>query len=769
MKTFFAVLCLVCGIVSSTWANGLIVVDEPVDMPRLLPPPPHPPFPSHRPLPPRPIHRLLPLDLKRQQVEVQIKDQIATTQVLQVFENNTSLRFEGTFLFPLPAGAHVNDFSMEINGAQVPAELLDATKARQIYEDIVRKALDPALFEYAGRGLFKVRIFPIEPHSTKEVRIRYSELLPKDGAVIRYAYPLDTAKYSLKPIPDFTMKIEVEASPDRVLKTVYSPSHEIEVKRKDERHAVLGLETEKMAVDEDFQLYLSHRAKDGSPVDLDFLTFHEKGADEPGHFLLLVTPPAWDQKAKPLPKDAIFVFDSSGSMKGEKMEQARKAMRYCVDHLNPEDRFEVIRFSTEAEAVFGSLVPASQEKRDQARRFLDEVDAIGGTAIEEALSQAVKTASTQSDPTRPMQILFLTDGKPTLGAIHEETILKSMEKAKGDSKANIRVFCFGIGTSLNTHLLDLITEKTRAVSEYVLPDEDIEDKVSRFFAKISDPVLADIRLEIDGTEWIRHRYPKDLPDLFHGDQLVVLGTYKRGAKEGTVKLSGTMQGQARDFFLPTALGGNQDNPFIAKLWATRRVGYLLDEIRLHGENEELKDEVAQLARKHGIVTPYTSYLILEDETTRDVPVPLRTQAPVPASAAASPGMIGGVTKDYDDFRSKSEGAEAVGAAQAARTLKESRSNSSVATANSMVDKARGRQAELSPSRNLAGKTFFQNGAVWVDQEAQDLPASAPRRQIKFASQEYFDLLAAKPTLSQWLSVGPDVQVVLESELIEIVP
>jgi Ca-activated chloride channel family protein len=147
MKTFFAALCLVCGIVSSTWANGLIVVDEPVDMLRILPPPPHPPFPPHRPLPPRPIHRLLPLDLKRQQVEVQIKDQIATTQVLQVFENNTSQRFEGTFLFPLPAGAHVNDFSMEINGAQVPAELLDATKARQIYEDIVRKALDPALFE----------------------------------------------------------------------------------------------------------------------------------------------------------------------------------------------------------------------------------------------------------------------------------------------------------------------------------------------------------------------------------------------------------------------------------------------------------------------------------------------------------------------------------------------------------------------------------------------------------------------------------------------
>jgi len=764
MKTLFVALWIVCGLVSSTLANGLIVVDEPVEMPRIMPPvPPHPPFPPHRPLPPRPIHRLMPLDLKRQQVEVQIKDQIATTQVLQVFENNTSNRFEGTFLFPLPAGAHVNDFSMEINGELVKAELLDAAKARQIYEEIVRKALDPALFEYAGRALFKVRIFPIEPHSTKEVRIRYSELLSKDGNFIRYSYPLDTSKYSLKPIPDFTMKIEVEAGPDRIIKTLYSPSHEVEITRKDDHHAVLGLETEKMAIDEDFQLYLSHRTANGDPVDLDFLTYHENGADEPGHFLLLVTPPAWDKSAKPMPKDVIFVFDSSGSMKGEKMEQARKAMRFCVDHLNPGDRFEVIRFSTEAEAVFGKLVPADDAQRGKAREFLDDVDAIGGTAIEEALSLAMKTAASQAEPARPMQILFLTDGKPTLGATQDEVILKSMERAKGETKAPIRVFCFGIGTSLNTHLLDLITERTRAVSEYVLPEEDIEETVSRFFAKISDPVLTGLQLEIDGAEWIRNRYPKDLPDLFHGDQLVVLGTYKRGAKDGSVRLSGTIAGEQRDFFLATALGGNRDNPLIAKLWATRRVGYLLDEIRLHGESEELKDEVAQLSRKYGIVTPYTSYLILEDETRRGVPVPLRTQAPVPMSAPGSAG----IAKDYDDFRSKTEGVDAVGAAQASKALKESRSGSSIAEANAVVDKARGEQIELNQSRTLAGKTFFQNGVIWVDQEAQDLPASAPRRQLKFASKEYFDLLAANPFLSQWLSVGPAVQVVLEKELIEI--
>jgi Ca-activated chloride channel family protein len=712
----------------------------------------------------------MPLEVQSQRVEARIRDQIATTEVTQVFRNPTSRRFEGTFLFPLPAGAHVSEFSMEVNGKAVPAELLDAAKARRIYEDIVRQALDPALFEYAGRGLFKVRVFPIEPHATKEIRVRYVELLPRDGEIVRYTYPLDTSKYSLKPIPDFSLKVDVEAGADRVLQTVYSPSHEVEVARKGARHAVIGLEADRMETDEDFRLYLSHRREGGEPVALDFLTHHEAGADEPGHFLLLVSPSAWTEPAPPLPKDVVFVFDSSGSMRGEKMDQARAALAYCVSHLHPEDRFEVIRFSTEAEPVFGSLAPADAAHRERAQRFLDAVPAIGGTAIEEALVLAMRTAAEQARPGRPMQVIFLTDGKPTLGATEEEVILRSLQRAKGASEASIRVFCFGIGTSLNTHLLDRVAESTRAVSEYVLPEEDIEEKVSRFFAKISDPVLADLRLEIEGADWIRHRYPKDLPDLFRGDQLVVLGEYRRARNDGLVKLVGTLNGAERTFLLPVTLGTGKDHPFLAKLWATRRVGYLLDQIRLHGEREELKDEVVQLARRHRIVTPYTSFLIVEDEERRGVPMPMRTQLPSPESAPgpASPAS-GMISREYDAFRSKTEGADAVAAAQAAKALKETKDGAAVAAANRYADAARGSRLHLGVSRTVAGKTFYQNGEVWIDPEVQALPSAAPRRQVKFASAEYFDLLASRPELGPWLSVGPGVQVAVGPELIEILP
>jgi len=720
-------------------------------------------------MPPRPIQRMMPLDLKRQQVEITIKDQFVTTAVTQVFKNPTSQRFEGTFLFPVPKGAQVKEFAMEVNGEIVNAELLDAKKARQIYEDIVRRALDPALFEYAGRELFKVRIFPIEPHSEKEVRIRYTELLPKDGQVVRYAYPLNTSKYNAKEIENFSMKVTLEAGEGKTIKTIYSPSHEIEISRKDKQHAVLGLEAAKMGVERDFQLYYSLAPAGDNPVMLHFLTYHENAGD-PGHFMLLLSPDVWSGETKAMPKDVVFVFDSSGSMRGPKMDQARAAMKFCIENLNAEDRFEVIRFSTEAEPVFEEMAAATQENRKRALEFVKGVQAIGGTAIEEALTLGVSTAAKAAKENRPVQIIFLTDGLPTLGATKEDVILSKVEKAMGEKAGNVRVFCFGIGTDINTHLLDLITEKTRAVSQYVLPDENIEDKVSRFYAKISDPVLTGLKLKLDGAEWVRDRYPKDLPDLFRGDQLLVLGRFQGKEAKGKVTLTGVMDGKEQNFEFPVEMTKGEDNGFIAHLWATRRVGYLLDQIRLSGESEELKEEVAELARKYGIVTPYTTYLIVEDEVRRNVPAEFRTQAPAPAGAPSSPAKPSAseISADYDALTRQKEGAGAVGGASSTIELKQANRTADLAKSNEAADKARGRAVTLAPSQNVGGKTFYQREeTLWVDGDTQRLPENAKRRQLKFGTAEYFDFLAANPQATQWFSVSPRLQIVVADELVEI--
>ena len=768
-RVLFLPAILLCpGLGESAYANGLIIVDKAHVLPR--PPHPRPPWPP-RPIPPhRPIRQFLPLELRTQNVEVTIKDQVAVTKLRQVFYNPSDRRMEGTFLFPVPKGARIDKFSMEVNGKMQKAELLDSAKARKIYEDIVRKALDPALFEYAGQSLFKVRIFPIEPKKEKEVKINYTEILERDGKMVRYLYHLNTKKYSSKPIKDLSMKIDLETSEGEI-KSVYSPSHETEIKRHGKRRVVVGLEKKNMATDADFLLYYSLKDKSGSDIDLSVLTHKEDKEDEEGHFMLLLNPGAWDDKSSVIPKDVVFVFDSSGSMRGKKIEQAKEALKFCVDSLNKEDRFELIRFSTEAEPIFGKMVSAGEKNRKKAVKFIDSVRPIGGTAIEEALVEAASIISEKASDKRPTQVIFMTDGQPTIGAIKEEVILHSLRKKTGDSKSKIRVFCLGIGTNVNTHLLDKITEETKAANQYVLPVENLEYKLSRFYAKISEPVLADLKLRIDGPNRVRGIYPKNLPDLFKGDQMVVLGRYEPGGKKGKITLEGTIRGKKKTFEYGAVFPKKKEgNSFIPRIWATRRVGYLLDEIRLRGEKKELKEEVARLARKYGIVTPYTSYLIIEDE--KDIPIARRSLGRIaPGSAAPVEekellAIEAEAKIAYDSFKSEKSGEDAVRGAASGIALKDADALSSFSAAKDLAY-ARGKVTNkpiASENRMLEGKTFHLAGDLWIDDEARDEKGKEIEK-LKFASKEYFDFLEKHPELIKFLSLGANVDLFHQGKII----
>ena len=768
-RVLFLPAILLCpGLGESAYANGLIIVDKAHVLPR--PPHPRPPWPPH-PIPPhRPIRQFLPLELKTQNVEVTIKDQVAVTKLRQVFYNPSDRRMEGTFLFPVPKGTRIDKFSMEVNGKMQKAELLDSAKARKIYEDIVRKALDPALFEYAGQSLFKVRIFPIEPRKEKEVKINYTEILERDGKMIRYLYHLNTKKYSSKPIKDLSMKIDLETS-EAEIKSVYSPSHETEIKRHGKRRVVVGLEKKNMATDADFLLYYSLKDKSGSDIDLSVLTHKEDKEDEEGHFMLLLNPGAWDDKSSVIPKDVVFVFDSSGSMRGKKIEQAKEALKFCVDSLNKEDRFELIRFSTEAEPIFGKMVSAGEKNRKKALKFIDSVRPIGGTAIEEALVEAASIISEKASDKRPTQVIFMTDGQPTIGAIKEEVILNSLRKKTEGSKSKIRVFCLGIGTNVNTHLLDKITEETKAANQYVLPEENLEYKLSRFYAKISEPVLADLKLTIDGPNRVRGIYPKNLPDLFKGDQMVVLGRYEPGDKKGKITLEGTIRGKKKTFEYGAVFPKKKEgNSFIPRIWATRRVGYLLDEIRLRGEKKELKEEVARLARKYGIVTPYTSYLIIEGE--KDIPIARRSLGRIaPGSAAPIEekellAIEAEAKIAYDSFKSEKSGENAVRGAASGIALKDADALSSFSAAEDLAY-ASGKVTNkpiASENRMLEGKTFHLAGDLWIDDEARNEKGKEIEK-LKFASKEYFDFLEKHPELIKFLSLGANVDLFHQGKII----
>src|SRR5688500_10004442 len=627
-RVLFAVLLatLTLNIGQLSRAAGLIIIEN-ADEVHIFPPPGRPP----RPLPPphwhpRPIHRLTPLEIRSVKATAAIKDQVAQTKIEQEFYNPNARQLEGTFILPLPKGAHLEKFRMEVNGKMTEAELLSAEKAKGIYEEIVRKAKDPALLEYGGRDQLKVRIFPIEPNSTKKIEVSYTQVLKSDARLVGYTIPLNTAKYCSTPVKNFSLKLELESKTP--LRTIYSPTHNVEVLRNTSKTATIGMEQKELSADKDFELFYS---AEKSELAMNLLTYRKAG--EEGYFMLFATP-GFEGSRKAIAKDVVFVLDTSGSMSGKKLEQAKNALVFCIQNLNDEDRFEVIRFSTETEALFREMRKVSDTSRKEAETFVTNLKTIGGTAINDALRTALETGDKESK--RPKLIVFLTDGLPTVGDTSVEGILKTVADR---SKGNARIFAFGVGTDVNTHLLDRIAEETRAASQYVLPDEDTEVKLSSFFSKINDPVLADLALDF-GKIKTSKIHPGRLPDLFKGQQLIVLGRYQDDGKAAAVlrgKIGDEEKRFAEDVTFPKE---DTQHEFIPRLWATRSVGFLLEEIRHRGENGELKEEVTQLAKQYGIVTPYTSYLVTEDqpiETTRGMDrESLGRTRSLSSSAAAQP-------------------------------------------------------------------------------------------------------------------------------------
>jgi len=764
----------------SSLAGGLIICHDIRILPHPRPPIIIPPRPWPRPI----RHVFAPMELKSQKVTVKIDNRVARTTVEQVFYNPNPRRQEGTFLFPVPKGAAIENFQMEINGKLAKAELLDAKKARKIYTDIVRTMKDPALLEFSNQRLFKVRIFPFEPHGKKRIKLTYSQVLRNDAGLVEYTFPLGTGKYSSKAIGEFSVSIELAANAP--IKAIYSPTHEVEIKRHGNKKATVGFEAKGVTPGSDFKLYYQPKSK-GIAVNL---ITHRQG-DGDGYFLLLASPGIDVDAGKIVEKDLVFVLDTSGSMAGNKLEQAKKAFQFCVANLNDGDRFEVIRFSTETEALFTGLKKANSANRKSAIDFIKDLKPIGGTAINAALTEAL---ALKPDGNRPFVVIFLTDGRPTIGVTGEGEIVKNVEKAAGKT----RVFSFGIGTDVNAHLLDKITEETRASSTYVTPNEDIEVKVSSFYTKIKEPVLANPKLKFPDGIRVSKLYPNPLPDLFKGEEIVLVGRYNKAGK-GDVLLDGTVNGKQAQTEFAVKFPKQADRDFIPRLWATRRVGYLLDEIRLHGEKKELKDEVTTLARKYGIVTPYTAFLIIEDEKRRGVPIAARTLR----NFEADREVLVQARAQFNAFKKDKSGDQAIGGARATKALKESKNalesyRRSNAEAGQSLGGYSGGSGQLStpasaapggfiipgrkgasgaagrarqvvqPMQFYGGKNFCQNEKFWVDTDVQTAEAAkATRTRVKFNSDAYFALLAKEPKAAQWLALGQNVQFVLNNTIYEI--
>ena len=715
---------------------------------------------------------LPPLGVKHQRVQVSIEDQGTTTHVEQVFFNSTSRDLEATYVFPLPAGAAVSEFVLWIGGVRTKAELVEATKARQIYTDIVRRAKDPGLLEYMGHNLVRVRVYPVPKQADQKIEITYKQLLKADNGVVNYRYPLRTGRAVGQTLKDFTLSIDLKS---RVaIKSIYCPSHKnVAIRRQGDHHAQVSFEQGRYVLNRDFDLYYTLSRED---VGLHLIA--RRTGTGYGHFMVLVSPRAELGRMQVVPQDIVFVMDTSGSMAGEKISQARDALIHCVKRLRAEDRFNLVRFATDVEVFRKEPVSASPAQVASALLWIGTMDASGGTNIDDALKTAL---AMKRDATRPFTVVFLTDGLPTMGETDPKVILANV---RARNTAGTRVFVFGVGDDVDTHLLDQVADLTRATSQYVRPKETIEQKVSSFYDKVRHPVLVGLSLEVTGVRVV-DMYPQKLPDLFHGSQLVVLGRYDGSGRAG-VKLTGRIDKRQCVFAYQAAFPQVEPrHEFVETLWARRKVGYLLDTMRLHGEKKDLKDEVIALGRKYGIASPYLSYLAVEDRKPKPpLIVAMRRARQRRSGYGIGGGMAGtvpmarrsGVLRKASPQRivgsrtaaDKADRAEAE--YSVVRQSMESRSRPGTALAASSGRKA----VELAQSlrelkdasqltrdqaqavKRIGGKTFVHWHGIWVDREYKE---GLPQVKVQYLGETYLKILAARPEWNKILALGEHLVIV----------
>ncbi len=747
-----------------------------------------------------------PFLIKSHRVEVTIKNGAAKTKIKEVFINPHSTDMEGIFVFPLPKGSSVSLFRMKMKGKWVKGRVLEKNKARGIYNRIVRQMKDPGLIEYMGNDMFKASVYPIPKNGLMEVEITYTQAINVSGNIFAYVYPLKgksrlntqrvyhycgryyrhwdrryistgcTTNYESKqPIStkeDFTFTAKIESSIP--IKSVYSPTYKMDIIKR-EKKATIGFEKNKVKLDKDIKIFYTVSKKD---IGASILAYHPKEAKN-GYFMMMVSPKSKIDNKEIENKNLLLVVDTSGSMSGEKMKYAKKALKYVVNRLNKNDKFNIIRFSSGVDYFKDSSVFATEENVKKALEYVDDLYASGGTAIDDAMREALK----QLDDKLTNLIIFITDGRPTVGETEKKVIVRNI--VKNNKKA--KIFSFGIGEDLNALLLDEISNKNHGSSEYMKEGTEIETKISSFYDKVAFPVLTNLKLKINGVKTY-DLFPYSLPDLFKGQQLSLFGRYKikkgdkssksfwnllyKSGKTATLVLTGDKKGKRRTYEFNVSFKSYETNDFIPHIWATKKVGFLLESIRTNGHNNELVEEVKKLATKFGIVTPYTSYLVTEpvkkvreqrlDENIgrRDVSRSLRKGSSRGFGRIGTGAGGGGSGYMVDDMDSEKE--ETI-------SLSDTASGSVAVRTSKKLNKMKSKD-RMSSSRikkTVAGKVFVLRGGVWTDTYMDGKKAKPTYVKLKYMSDKYMKLISKNKTLRKYLSVGENVTVFYGRYQIEI--
>lgn len=691
-------------------------------------------------------------------VRVDVIDQIAVKTFDCTFRNpNPQAVVGGACYMELEPGAQVDNMTVTVDGKVMQAEILDVEKANQVFQQIIKEGGSPALLEYYGNQLIQTQVPRIAPNGTVTVRLQYTTLLKQHGGLTRMQIPNTNPKGLMQPLKSASVTVNIRSG--KPLKNVYSPTHDIQLVEKEGWDISAEWKQENYLPRYPFVIYFQTADE---PVGASVLAHRELG--EQGTFMLMLSPTMGQGSGKLsptdiLPKDVVFCVDSSGSMlQGGKMEQARGALKYCIENLRAGDRFNIVDFSTDVRSFHDQgVIEVNDESRARALAYVAKLSARGGTAIDEALAKSLEHLSGEGD--RLKMIIFATDGLPTIGERDPDAILKSVA---AKNSHGVRLFVFGEGFDVNARLLDFLALQNRGDVDYILPDEDIEKKIAHFYDRVGSPVMTNVNVVFEGLE-TADVFPRKIPDLFAGEQVILYGRYSgHGTKK--IRITGNFGGEVKSFEYEVEFpeySEDDTSAFIPRLWAGQKVDFLLNELRAQEKPaRELVDEVTHLAKRYGIVTPYTSFLVTDDVVNAR-----------PAELAARFGAVGQPRLRAADIAAAPAGEAFSGApmpaarrqelqAESVRDAKQQaenrggyrlgKANALDSAADEAVRALGRREPALAALRFIGSKTFYKHGDEWFDADYD--PDIKNVQSVAVGSDEYFKLISAHRDLPRYLAL-----------------
>ena len=546
-----------------------------------------------------------PLTIGYHKVSVDIRDQIARTTIEESFVNHTDRRMEGVFYFPLPQDASIAGFGMWINGELVEADVVEKQRAREIYETILRERRDPGLLEWTGGNIFKARVFPIFAHSEKRIKITYTQVLPMRDGKYLYHYALQSEMLQLNPLRELLLDVRVSST--KPIKNVTCKTHDARLS-KTSYSAQVEFAAKEYTPKSDFEVVVE-ADPDSSPVTM---IPHQRGDD--GYFLALVTPPndsgGWERElvGDGEPLDLLILADTSGSMDATARQKQDAFLAGLLGALGEKDTFNIAACDVDANFFSEEPVAASEKEVWKALEFLAKRDSLGWSDLEGAFSSAMKRAG------KGTHVVYIGDGVATTPGSNPEALAKrlvQMYKIQG----SVGTFhAVAPGSTFETPVLKAVASLGGGSMRQMGTSNPPVQAALQLLLEMTRPGLRDMDIIFEGMRTARV-YPESIPNLQAGTQQIVVGRYlpEGDTQTGKLRVSGVLDGKAQKFSAEVSLANAEDgNSFIPRLWARMHLDYLLQQ----GRSQAIKEDIIALSEEFHIMTPYTSFLVLESDEDR---------------------------------------------------------------------------------------------------------------------------------------------------------